>query len=67
MQTTLILVAICEEMERTTRSFLWGIPLSRKGIHVVKWVMVCQPKVKGGLGLRYLKESNIVLWKMAGD
>ncbi|XP_039031943.1 uncharacterized protein LOC120166816 [Hibiscus syriacus] len=45
----------CEELERITRRFIWGITSERGGVHLVKWKDVCHPISHGGLGLRNLK------------
>ena len=41
------------------KDFLWGALKTKKKAHVVKWNMVCKPKNKCGLGLWYLKETNV--------
>ena len=35
MQTTKLPLSLCEEVERTSRSFIWGDIENKKGIHLV--------------------------------
>ena len=65
------------KIEKLQRDFLWSRVGEGKRDHLVNWDVVCNPKVKGGLGFgkislrnlsllgkwlwRYLRES-LVLW-----
>jgi len=42
------------EMERICIDFLWGEGDVRKGLHLIVWDIVCNPKERGGLGIRSL-------------
>ena len=53
-------------MEHTTKDFLWGFPLERRGVHKVKLSIVCQPKMKGGLWLRHIKDNNVAFMAKVG-
>ena len=58
MQTSIIPVACCDEIERNARNFLWGSTSDKKKAHLVAWDKVCYPKVCGGLGLRHASLQN---------
>ncbi|XP_061371303.1 uncharacterized protein LOC133313907 [Gastrolobium bilobum] len=52
MQSTIIPVNVCKEVEKVTRKFIWGSNSDKKKIHLVNWSSVCRAKEEGGLGLR---------------
>ncbi|XP_061351083.1 uncharacterized protein LOC133296147 [Gastrolobium bilobum] len=52
MQSSAMPFGVCREVEKLTRSFLWGSKLNQRKTHLVNWTKVCQPKKDGGLGLR---------------
>ena len=58
-----------EEIERLCSAFLWtGPELKSKGVKVA-WKEICLTKSEGGLGIRPLKEVNLVyslklIWRM---
>ena len=47
--------------EKIQRDFLWGGGALEKRPHLVKWVVVCSHKKKGGLGIRNLSILNRAL------
>jgi len=54
------------------RNFLWGGGMGRRRLCWVKWRKVCQPKSKGGLGVRDIRLVNFSLlakwrWKLLED
>ena len=67
MQINLIPISVCDQLEKESRRFLWGSTCNKKKIHAVKWSEVCQPKVRGGLGLRHLKLMNSAFMMKAGQ
>ena len=44
-------VSVAAKIERLQRDFLWSRIREGKRDHLVSWDVVCNPKVKGGLGL----------------
>lgn len=66
MQVAKIPSSVCNEIDRSHRNFLWGSTEQSKKIHLVNWNQVCQPKDRGGLGLRSMEDvNNIILAKLA--
>ena len=43
------------EIEKISRDFFWKKSDDNKGLPMVSWDKVCQPKKVGGLGLRKMK------------
>lgn len=37
---------------------IWGDTENQRRVHLVAWDDICQPKNKGGLGLRKMKDIN---------
>ncbi|XP_024015880.1 uncharacterized protein LOC112089134 [Eutrema salsugineum] len=49
-----------KEVESLCSAFLWSGPILNPRKAKVSWEDVCKPKVEGGLGLRSLREVNMV-------
>lgn len=47
MQNLWLSEGICENIDKSIRSFIWGKSLS----HWVSWNQMTQPKTRGGLGI----------------
>ncbi|XP_061375716.1 uncharacterized protein LOC133317851 [Gastrolobium bilobum] len=58
MQTSVLPALICHDLEKHTRSFVWGSSASRRRVHLVNWEKLCSPKEEGGLNLRSLCSFN---------
>ncbi|CAJ2652296.1 unnamed protein product [Trifolium pratense] len=59
-------VCVLKEMVSIQRNFLWGGGMDRSKICWVSWDSICQPKDKGGLGIKNLESFNDSLlckWK----
>jgi hypothetical protein len=54
-------IKVIKKVEGIQRRFLWGGVGDRKKIYWVKWRKVCQPRSKGGFGVRGIKMVNISL------
>lgn len=50
--------AICDEIDRIIRGFLWR-KCDTKGLHLVNWGIVKLLKKEGGLGIRRVRENNV--------
>lgn len=61
-----------EKLDKIRRKFVWqGGSLKRK-YHLVKWQLICKPKIRGGLGVKNLELFNISLlykwwWKLEAE
>lgn len=58
MHTTRLPRAICDEVDKKVRGFLWGDTEEKKRMHLVAWEKVTKPKVEGGLGIRPMRKTN---------
>ncbi|KAA3463577.1 LINE-1 reverse transcriptase isogeny [Gossypium australe] len=58
MQTMKIPQGVCDEIERVARQFIWGSSEKNSKMALVGWDTICQPKGRGGLGLRHLNDQN---------
>jgi hypothetical protein len=54
-------VVVLKKIIRIQREFLWGGTKGGRGISWVKWSEVCQPRSKGGLGVRDVGKVNLSL------
>jgi hypothetical protein len=52
---------VIKKVTRIQREFLWGGVKGGRKLCWVKWKVVCQPKCKGGLGVRDIKAVNLSL------
>ncbi|CAN1215902.1 Putative ribonuclease H protein At1g65750 [Linum perenne] len=58
MQTNYLPVALCDQIDRKIRNFIWGSTDGARKIHNVNGQTVCKPKCLGGLRLRSARELN---------
>lgn len=49
---------------RIQREFLWGVVTGVRKVCWVKWSTVCQPREKGGLGVRDVRVVNEFVGKV---
>lgn len=61
MQTMWLPQNICNEPNRTVRSFIWGNNEGGRGLHLVNLDMVTRPKLHGGLGIKEARLSNAAM------
>ncbi|KAH1057930.1 hypothetical protein J1N35_035995 [Gossypium stocksii] len=59
MQSIMIPKKIYDKIESVARIFIWGTIYGRKKMSLVGWDSICQPKDRGGLGMRQLRDENI--------
>ena len=61
MQGAVLLVHLCEKIDKISRDFLWGSSAEKKKLHLVGWSRIIMPKKDGGLGIQQAKAKNIAL------
>lgn len=67
MQMNWIPTSVCTQMDCIARNFVWK-GHSERGVHLVGWNKVIQPRKEGGLGVRSAREANIpLLGKLVWD
>lgn len=67
MQVNWLPMSVCNRMDQITRNFIWK-GSSEKGVNLVGWEKISQPKRLGGLGVRMARETNTVtLGKLVWD
>ncbi|CAA7033157.1 unnamed protein product [Microthlaspi erraticum] len=59
-------------LDRVSRSFLWGSSVEKRKPHLLSWKKVCRSKKEGGLGIRASKDMNLALiakvgWRLLKD
>ncbi|XP_074290991.1 uncharacterized protein LOC141617725 [Silene latifolia] len=59
IQTAKLPRAICDDLDKKTRRFLWGGDQEKRGLSLVSWDMVTNEKVNGGLCLRSMRQVNV--------
>ncbi|XVE74583.1 hypothetical protein DITRI_Ditri12bG0029000 [Diplodiscus trichospermus] len=69
MQTALLPVSLCDEIERIIRKFLWGGGHKEHPCSLVNWETIVKSKQHGGLAIRRLRDMNLAFmaklgWKM---
>ena len=67
MQTAVLPLSTCDEIDKKCRSFLWGELVGRCKIHLVDWKTVCSTKDIGGLDLRHCRTMNSAFMMKAGS
>lgn len=60
MQVAWLPESVCNDIDRLIRNFVWK-DYNGKGINLVKWRQVAQPRNSGGLGIRSARHMNIAL------
>ncbi|KAL4373564.1 hypothetical protein AHAS_Ahas05G0094400 [Arachis hypogaea] len=50
--------AVCREIEKMQRKFIWGEEEGQRKMHAVSWKQLCRAKNSGGLGFRDLTKMN---------
>ncbi|CAN1162915.1 Putative ribonuclease H protein At1g65750 [Linum perenne] len=58
MQTSVLPVNTCEEIDRRIRNFVWGTTAEERKASLVAWETICLPNEKGGLGLKMARQLN---------
>ncbi|CAL2230623.1 unnamed protein product [Prunus armeniaca] len=50
--------ALCEELDKSSKRFMWGSSEKHHKTHLVKWDTVCLPKYLGGLDIKKASLMN---------
>lgn len=58
MQTTVIPIGLCQELDKVSHQFLRGSTVYSWRIHNVNWDIICLPKERVSLGLKLTKLVN---------
>ncbi|CAN1146653.1 Putative ribonuclease H protein At1g65750 [Linum perenne] len=58
MQTSILPATTCEAIDKRIRSFIWGSSDLERKVHLISWERICQPKHKGGFGLKSARLLN---------
>lgn len=66
MQTSMLPLGVCYELEKISRKFLWGSKQGERKCNLVKWEVVTKPKSKGGLGIKKLTHMNLAFMTKLG-
>ncbi|CAL1397558.1 unnamed protein product [Linum trigynum] len=66
MQTSPLPAAVCDEIDRKIRMFVWGGQAGKKKTHLLSWNTVCKPKSQGGLRLRSAPQLEHGIHDQAG-
>nr|KYP48420.1 Putative ribonuclease H protein At1g65750 family [Cajanus cajan] len=59
MQIVFFPKQLCDDIDRSSRSFIWGEDGHNRRIHALAWETLCKPKDGGGLGLREPRKINL--------
>ncbi|KAG7566501.1 Reverse transcriptase domain [Arabidopsis suecica] len=72
MSTIILPKSTLKQLDKISRSFLWGSSAEKKKQHLVAWKRVSLPKKEGGLGIRRAEDMNKALiakvgWRLLND
>lgn len=56
--TTSLPAQLCDNINKKSRSFVWGSNDEQKKVHLIKWDNLRTTRKKGGLGLRKARDNN---------
>ena len=66
MQSTLLHVALCNNIDQKVRNFIWGNSQEKKKVHLARWETLTNTKENGGLGIQSMRNINIAFMATLG-
>ena len=66
MQSSLLPIGVCNNIDKLVRRFIWEHTESRGGIHLLNWDTVTLNKDQGGLGIRSIRSMNLAMLAKLG-
>lgn len=66
MQSAFLPRALCDEIDKKCRNFVWGDTESQRHVHLASWDSICTPRKFGGLGLRSARNINTAFMMKIG-
>lgn len=61
MQASTLQKALCKDIEKICRRFVWGDTEMNRKVHLINWDQVFQPLPNGGLGVKHMASMNEAL------
>ena len=61
MSLVQLLARMINALEKEVRAFLWGHHLDHRGLHLIPWEDICQPKEADGLRFYSLNDGQKAL------
>lgn len=58
MQIAKLPRAICDEVDKKTKRFIWGGNEDKRGTHLLSWETLQRPKEQGGIAITSTKQAN---------
>ena len=66
IQSTLVLVGVCNSIDKTVKQFLWSRTQERRGIPLIRWEKITESKNQGGPGIKRMRNMNIAMMAKIG-
>ncbi|KAL8168195.1 hypothetical protein V2J09_009694 [Rumex salicifolius] len=66
MQSTMVPRSVCDAIDQSVRSFVWGSTQETRKPHLLAWDKIAKPRKFGGLGLRSMRQSNAAVLAKLG-
>ena len=66
MQSTLLPVAFCNNIDQKVRNFIWGSSKEKKKVRLARWEIVTNTKENRGLGIRSIRNISIAFMAKLG-
>ena len=66
MQSALLPVGVCNNIDKLVQSFIWGHTSTSRGTHLLNWNTVTMDKAQGGFGIRCMHKLNLSMLAKLG-
>ena len=66
MQSAILLINLCNKIDRLVRDFLWGSSNDRKHVYLLNWDCITKDRQHGGLGIKRMHNMNLALTEKLG-